>query len=192
MVCCEWLENLINQYNVLEVVNHTLAIEKVHRRCKPVPIQALGEAQSARSRRHIGDSNNLLEGDDLNSGNDQDDVDMAHSHGEEETSNHDECPYRAGEKGLFLLLVLGGFGLLELVATLATTLPHVYVNSTYLLCDIRTGARLPLSNWLPRPSLTYVGEGRPPATVNAAGLPIPMIELDISPWFGHAVLFSRF
>lgn len=125
VVCCEWLEDLINQHNVLEVVNYTLPIEEVHSRRKPVPIQALGEAQSACSRRHIGDSNNLLEGDDLNSGNDQDDVDMAHSHGEEETSNHNECPYRAGKEGLFLFLVLGGFGVLELVITLASTVPHV-------------------------------------------------------------------
>lgn len=67
----------------------------------------------------------------------------------------------------------------------------MYRGITNLLCDIGTGARLLLSNRLPRSSLTYVGEGRPPAAVNAAGLPIPMIELDISPWLSHAVLCPR-
>lgn len=114
MVCCEWLEDLINQDNVLKVVNHRLSVEEVHSRRKPVPIQALREAQSACPRWDIGDSNNLLEGDNLDSGNNEDDVDVSHSHGEEETSDHDECPYRAGEEGLLLLLVLGGFSLLEL------------------------------------------------------------------------------
>lgn len=114
MVCCEWLEDLINQDDVLKVINHTLSIKEVHSRRKPVPIQALRKAQSACSRWDIGNGNNLLEGDDLNSGNDEDDVDMTHGHGEEETPNHDECPYRAGKEGLLLLLVLGSFGLLEL------------------------------------------------------------------------------
>lgn len=65
-------------------------------------------------------------------------------------------------------------------------------DSTNLLCDIGASARLLLSNRLPRSALTYVGEGRPPAAINAAGLPIPMVELDISPWLRHAVVEPRF
>ena len=31
-------ENLVNQYNVLEIVDDALAVQKVHGRCEPVPV----------------------------------------------------------------------------------------------------------------------------------------------------------
>lgn len=152
----EWLQHLINQHNVLEVVNHTLTVQEVHRRGKPVPIQALSKAQSARPRRDVRNGNDLLEGDNLNSGDDQDDVDVAHSHGEEERPDHDEGPYCAGDEGLLLLLVFGGLGVLVLFFILAAILHKLYSNSAYLFCNVGTGSWHMLGHWLAGPSFTYV------------------------------------
>jgi len=38
-------ENLVNQDNVLEVINDTLAVQKVHGGAQKVPIERLGQAQ---------------------------------------------------------------------------------------------------------------------------------------------------
>lgn len=39
----EWLKNLIDQYNMLEIIYDALAVKEVHRRRQPVPIQGLCE-----------------------------------------------------------------------------------------------------------------------------------------------------
>lgn len=152
----KWLQHLIYEYNMLEVIDHTLAVQEIHRRRKPIPIQALREAQSARPRRNVRNGNNLLEGDNLDSGDNQDDVDVAHSHGEEECPNHDEGPYCARDEGLLLLLVLGGLGVLVLFTTLATITHKLYRNGAYLFCDICAGAWDVLGHWLAGAALTYV------------------------------------
>lgn len=97
----------INQHNMLEIVNNTLAVQEVHCRAQKVPIQRLGEAQPTRTTPDIGNGNDLLEGNNLHRRDDDDHVNVAREHAAEEDTNHDECPYRAGYKGL-LLLVVGG------------------------------------------------------------------------------------
>ena len=106
----ERLQDFVHEDDMLKIVNHTFPIQKVHRRREPIPIETLREAETACSRWDVGDGDNLFERDDLYSGDDQDDVDVSHGHGEEETPDHDEGPYCAGDEGLLFLFVLGGLG----------------------------------------------------------------------------------
>ncbi len=114
MVRRKRLQHLVDKHNMLKVVNHTLAIQKVHRRSEPIPVQTLREPQSPRSGRHIRNSDNLLERDNLDSSDDEDDIDMSHSHSGEETSDHGQRPHGAGDEGFFFLFVFGDLGVLEL------------------------------------------------------------------------------
>lgn len=100
----------IDQDNMLKIINHALAVEEIHRSTKEVPVQGLGEAEGAGARGHVGDGDNLLEGDDLHGGHDDDDVDVAGEHAAEEDGDHDEGPDGAGDEGLFFLLVGRGLG----------------------------------------------------------------------------------
>lgn len=47
VVCRKRKEHFVHQDDVLEVVDHTLAVKEVHGRSKEVPIEGLGEAQAA-------------------------------------------------------------------------------------------------------------------------------------------------
>lgn len=38
VMCREWKQYSINEYNVLEVINNTLAVQEIHRRAKEVPV----------------------------------------------------------------------------------------------------------------------------------------------------------
>jgi hypothetical protein len=90
---------------VLEIVDDALAIEKVHGGAEEIPVQRLGEAQTAGLAGHICDRNNLLEGDDLHGGDNDDDVNVASAQDPEEAENHDYGPDGTRyEVGLFLLI----------------------------------------------------------------------------------------
>lgn len=96
-------ENLVDKHNVLEVVDHALAVEEVHGRSEEVPIECLCEAQAARSRRHVGNRNDLLVANDLHGGHDDEHVDVAREHGAEEEGDHDDGPDGACDERLLLL-----------------------------------------------------------------------------------------
>lgn len=108
VVGCERQQNLINKYNMLEVVDDALAVEEVHGRAEPVPVETLGGAQIAGAARDVGNGDDFLEGDDLDGGDNEDDVDVAHEEGEEEAGNHDEGPEGTRPEVGLLLGVLGG------------------------------------------------------------------------------------
>jgi hypothetical protein len=91
---------------MLEVVYDTLAIEEVHGDSQEVPIERLCEAKAARLTRNVGDSDDLFERDDLNRGDNDDDVQMARAESTEEEAYHHECPYCAHYEIGLLLLVL--------------------------------------------------------------------------------------
>lgn len=99
-------ENLVYQNNVLEVVDDSLAVQEVHGRCQPVPVEALCRSEGTGATGDIGNGNDLLEGDDLDCGDDEDDVDVAHEQRSEEASEHDERPEGARHEVGLLLLVL--------------------------------------------------------------------------------------
>lgn len=107
-------QHLVHQHNVLKVVNHRLAVQKVQRRRQPVPAQALARPQLQRAGGDARDGDDLVEGHDLDGGDDDDDVQVAHEEGREEAADHDEGPERAGEEVCLLLFVLcgGGWGFL--------------------------------------------------------------------------------
>lgn len=100
----------INQHNMLKVINHALAVEEIHGGAEEVPIQGLSKAEGAGARGDVGDGDDLLEGDDLHGGHDDDDVDVAGEHAAEEDGDHDEGPDGAGDEGLFFLLIGRGLG----------------------------------------------------------------------------------
>jgi len=97
---------------VLEVVDDALAVEKVHCGAEKVPVKRFCEAQAACFAGHIGNGNDLFEGDDLDGGDDDDDEEVAGAESPEEARDHDQRPYGArDEVCLFLLiLALGQFG----------------------------------------------------------------------------------
>lgn len=106
MVSCEWQKYPINKNNVLKIIDDTLAVKEVHCCSQPVPVQTLCETQPTRTTGDIGDCNDLLEGDDLYSSHNGDNVEMSHEHGPKESSYHDKRPYRSRDEGLLLLFVI--------------------------------------------------------------------------------------
>ena len=123
-MCRERQQHSINQHYVLEVVDHTLPIQKVHRCPQEIPVERLGKAKTPRARGHVRDSNDLLETDDLDCCHGHENVYVAREHGAEEDGNHDEGPDGAGDKGLLLLFEIGWFGLvvMGMLARLETRL----------------------------------------------------------------------
>lgn len=91
---------------MLKVIYHTLPIEKVHGGPQEVPVETLGKSQASSAAGDIGNGDDLLEGDNLDGGDDDDDVNVAREHCPKETSNHDEGPDGAGDEGLLFLLIL--------------------------------------------------------------------------------------
>ena len=85
-------EDAIDHDNVLEIVDDTLAVEEVHGNGQPVPVQALGGLDVPGATSSARDGDDLLERDDLDGGDDDDDVDVAHEESGKEAANHDEGP----------------------------------------------------------------------------------------------------
>lgn len=106
MVCCEWQQYSIHQQNVFEVVDDALSVKEVHGCSQKVPIQRFREPQVPVFAGDICNRNNFLKGDDLNCGNDGNEVYMSREHRTKEAGNHDKGPYRSSDEGLFLLLVV--------------------------------------------------------------------------------------
>lgn len=92
---------------MLEVVNDSLAVEEVHCRRKPVPVETLSGAQRAGATGDVGDGDDLLEGNDLDSRDDADDVDVAHEECRKEHGEHDKGPEGARHEVGLLFFVLG-------------------------------------------------------------------------------------
>ena len=109
MVSRKWQQDLVHQYDMLEIVNDTFPVEKVHGCCQPIPIQRLCKFQPSRPTRHIGNGNNFFERDDLNCCHNRQDIDVSHKHSAEKGCYHYQSPYRSRDEGLFLFLVLGRF-----------------------------------------------------------------------------------
>jgi hypothetical protein len=110
VVCCQGKQDAVHQQDVLEIVYHALAVQKVHGRPEKVPVQRLCEAEAAGSARHVRNGDDLLEGYNLYRGDDDDNVDVAGAEEREEGSNHDERPNGPRYEVGLLLLVLGLFG----------------------------------------------------------------------------------
>lgn len=106
MVSGQRQQDLVNQNNVFEVVNDSLAVEKVHGSCQPVPVETLSRSKGASTAGDVGDGNNLLERDDLYSGNNGNNVDVSHKERGKEQGEHDKGPESASyEVGLFLFVL---------------------------------------------------------------------------------------
>lgn len=93
----------VDQDDVLEVVENTLAVEKVHGNAQEIPVESFRKAQTSCFARHVYDADDLLKGHYLDGCDDHDDVDMTSEQGSQEHSNHDKGPYCPSDEGLFLL-----------------------------------------------------------------------------------------
>ena len=89
MVGCQGKQQAVHHQDVLEVVYHTLAVQEVHGSAQEVPVERLGEAQTAGLARHVRNCNDLLERYDLHRGDDDNDEEVAGAEGPEEARNHD-------------------------------------------------------------------------------------------------------
>lgn len=99
-------KDLVHEQNMLEVINDTFTIQKVHCYGKEVPIQRPRQWEVLLLGRDLGNVDDLFEADDLDGSNQEENVDMSAEHSQEETSNHCQSPYCTSDKGLFLLLIL--------------------------------------------------------------------------------------
>ena len=106
MVRRERQQHTIDQHDMLEVVDHALAVEKVHGRAEEVPVQRFGETEASCARRHVRYCNDLLEADDLDSSDNDDHVDVTSEHATEEDADHHESPDGSGNEALLLLLIV--------------------------------------------------------------------------------------
>jgi hypothetical protein len=91
---------------MLEVVNNALSVQKVHGNCEKVPIQRFGQWKVLLLSRHLRNGDDFFEGNDLNSGDHYQHVDVSCKHATKKPSNHSQCPYRARDEGRLLFLVL--------------------------------------------------------------------------------------
>lgn len=108
MVGSQRKQDLVDQHDMLEVVDDTLAVQEVHGRGEPVPVQGLGSLDIPCATRDGRNCDHLLEGDNLDGGHDGDDVDVAHEQRGKEASNHDKGPESPRYKvGLLLFVVRG-------------------------------------------------------------------------------------
>lgn len=110
MVGGQGQQDAVDQQDVLEVVDDALAVQEVHGSAEEVPVQRLGEAQAAGLAGDVGYRNDLLEADDLDGGDDDDDVQVAGAEGKEEAPDHDQRPRCAHDEVGLLLLILALLG----------------------------------------------------------------------------------
>lgn len=106
MVRSQGQQHFIDQEDMLEIIYHALAIQKIHGGCEEVPIERFGELEVLGLAGDVGNGDDLLERNDLDNGDDGDEIDVTGEHGNEEARDHNKRPYRPGYKGLFLLLIL--------------------------------------------------------------------------------------
>lgn len=92
---------------MFEVIDDALSVQEVHGRSEPIPVQALRGSELSRFSWDTGDCDDFLERNDLNDGDDQDDVDVTHKQGGEEARNHNQSPYSSGDEVRLFLFVIG-------------------------------------------------------------------------------------
>lgn len=132
MVSSKGKQDAVDQQDMLEIVDDTFAIEEVHGGSQEVPVQRLGEAQVSRLAGNGMYGDDLFEGYYLESGDEDDDVDVTREEGPKEATKHSKSPYSARVEVLHLLLVFGlrwglglGHGQWGLILAIETgELPH--------------------------------------------------------------------
>lgn len=99
-------QHLVDENDMLEVVDDALAVKKVHGAGEPIPVETLRGADRARSTGNGGYGDDFLEADNLDGGDDGDDVNVADEEGGEEQGEHAKGPEGARHEVCLLLLVL--------------------------------------------------------------------------------------
>ena len=94
---CEREQDLVDENNVLEIVYDTFAVEVVHCCAEEVPVERLGESQTARATGHTCYCDHLLETHNLNGRNEHQNIDMTRKQCDEEASDHNKGPSGASD-----------------------------------------------------------------------------------------------
>lgn len=128
-------QNLVNQQNVLEVIDDTFTIQKVHRDSQEIPVQGSGERKVLLLGGDLSNVDDLLERDHLDGRNKEKNVDMATEHGEEEPPDHGKRPDCTRDEGLFFLFI---FHLLVFWLLLGFVPVHFYISGLYGTAGIRS------------------------------------------------------
>lgn len=116
---------------MLEVVDDTLSVQEVHRRCQPIPVERLCESQPPGTTGDVRNRDYLLERDNLHRRDNRYDVYMPHEHCTKESAYHDERPYRSRDECRLLLLVLRWFYFQYLQIELAIISAHYLQQRTH-------------------------------------------------------------
>lgn len=128
VMCSERQQDLVYQQNVLEIVDNALSVQEVHCDGKEVPVQRPRQWEILPFGGHLCDVDDLLEADDLNSSDQEENVNVSAEHGQEEAPDHCQGPYRTSDKGLFLLLI---FILLDLRLLLGFDPINLVISRSY-------------------------------------------------------------
>jgi len=80
----KWEQNLINQENMLEVIDHAFTIDKIHGDGEEIPVERLCKREVLLLSWNLRNSNNFLEGDYENCSDDHEHVYMTSEHGAKE------------------------------------------------------------------------------------------------------------
>ena len=105
-MCSEREEDFVHYQDMLEVVDDALPVQEVHGDGEEIPVHRPRQGKGFLLLGHLSNSDDLLETDELDSGDDHEDIDVASKHGGEETSYHDQCPDGSRDESSLLLLVL--------------------------------------------------------------------------------------
>jgi len=97
----------IYHHNMLKVIDNALAVQKVHGCPQKVPVQGLCESQTARPTWHVHYADDLLEGDNLQNGDEHYYIEVAGEEAEEEAANHYKGPYCTSDEGFLLFFEIG-------------------------------------------------------------------------------------
>ena len=107
MVGSQGQQHFVHQQNMFKVVDDAFSVQEIHRSSQKIPVQRFGKPKVFLLAGHIGNGNNLLEGDALDGRDHDDDKEVACAEGPEEGGNHDESPYGACNEVCLFLLILG-------------------------------------------------------------------------------------
>lgn len=130
----KWWQDLINQNNVLEVVDHAFSIQEIHGSPQEIPVCRFCESQASGFAWNINDAHHFLERNDLNCRDEHYNIDVTCHDCANESSDHQKRPYRScNECRLFLLVVWGNWRLNnKSTSCLVAGIAHSWNNWTYL------------------------------------------------------------
>lgn len=107
MVRSERQQHFVDQQDMLEVVDDGFAVQKIHGDAQEIPVEGPCEWQTFLLGWDLGDTDDFLEGNNLNCRDQEQHIDVPAEHAKKETTDHDKGPDRSNDKCLLLFLIVG-------------------------------------------------------------------------------------